>query len=143
MGISNARVGPGFQLKVSDATLSVFTAVAEVHNIKGPKITTKMISVFNQTSPSKFDEMRPSKLDLGQVTIDINYIPTEVTHNAIAGLIYLQLNGFKRAFQITNPVDAVVWSWQGYVSGFEPTWPEEDKLTAAVTIDPDGPPTIA
>jgi hypothetical protein len=143
MGASNAVVGPGFTLKVSDAGGTVYTAIAEIHDINGPGMKTKMVSVFNQQSPGKAEEQKPSKITVGDITFDISYVPTETTHNAIAGLLSLQQNGLRRNYQITNPHDAVVWSVAAYVSAFAPKWPEEDKLIAAVTLSVDGPATIA
>jgi hypothetical protein len=136
MAASNAIVGPGFQLQISDASMTNYTAIAEVQDISGPGMKTKMVSVSHQLSPSRFEEKRPSMIDAGDITFDISYVPTDSTHT---GLLALQLSQAVRNWKITNPANAVVWSGRGYVSTFSTKWPKEDRLTAALTLSIDGP----
>jgi hypothetical protein len=139
-GASNASVGPGFALQVSDSGLTNFTSIAEVHAITGPEGKVNMVSVFNQLSPGKADELRPSKITWGDITAEISYVRGDPTH---AGLLTLLANGYMRYWKITDPNSAVVWSGRCYVSGFKPEFPEDDRQKATISLSMDGPVTVA
>jgi hypothetical protein len=121
-----------------------FTTIAEVLDIRGPGIRRDTSDKTNHSSPSGWEEVMPGIKRSGEVTFSVNFIPTENTHDAGAGLLKDLNDGTLRNFKLKFPDGAVTtWSFSGYVTGFEPTAPVEGNLTADVTIKLSGVPTLA
>ena len=142
--MSNGIAAFGTLLKIGDgATPEDFTPIEEVVNITGPGLSTDPIDMTHQGSPGKCKEFIAGLKDGGEVTFDLNYIPTAVTHNATAGLINDWENGTKRNFQLVFPdIGNTTWAVTALVTGFEPSAPVEDKLAASVTLKVSGQPTL-
>lgn len=131
----------GTLFKMGDgATSEAFTTIAEVTNISGPKLALDMIEITNHSSPSAWREYVASFLDMGEITLELNFIPTNATHQLSAsGLAYHMVNRTKKNFQLVFPdTGSTTWSFSGYVSGFEINAPVDDKLGGSVTIRPTG-----
>lgn len=135
----------GTLLKIGDgATPENFTTIAEVTNISGPSLSLEPIEITSHSSPGGWKEFIGGLLDAGEVTFDINYEPTEATHNATTGLIADMVDRTLRNFQLVFPdTGNTTWSFMALVTGFEPSEPVEDKLTASVTLKLTGQPTLA
>lgn len=117
--------------------------VAEVTNIGGPSLSRNAIDATHHKSPNAWAEFIKGIKDAGEVSMDIQYVPTNATHNASAGL----LSDFAddttiSVWTLTFP-DTTVWTFPGFLTGFEPGAPIDDKLTASVTIKVSGAPTLA
>jgi hypothetical protein len=83
--------------------------------------------------------------DGGDVTFDINYNPTDPTHNAATGLLSDFANNTTVdtwALQFPD-VAATTWTFPGILTGFQAGAPHDGKLTASVTIKVAGKPTLA
>jgi len=142
---SNAIAAKGTLLKIGDgADPEVFTTIAEVMNISGPSLSMDAIDVTNQSSVNGWKESIGGLLDGGEITFDINYLPTDATHNATAGLINDMQNRTLRNFQLVFPdASSTTWSFSALITGFEPSADVSDKLTASVTLKISGQPTLA
>ena len=66
-------------------TVGSGTAVANVTNFSGPGMSTKMIGMTAHDSASAYEEMAPSFISAGELTLDLNYDPDETTHGTSAG----------------------------------------------------------
>lgn len=143
--MSDAIAAKGTLLKIGDgATPENFTSVAEVVNIGGPALSMDPIEVTNQGSTDGWKEYIAGLKDGGEVSLDLNYIPTETTHNATAGLINDLENGTVRNFQLVfSDAGGTIWAFPALVTGFEPSAPVDDKLAASVTLKVSGKPTLA
>lgn len=131
---TEALAAIGTLLKVGDGAASeAFTTLAEVTNISGPALGLDMVDVTNHSSPNYTEEKIPTIKRLGDVTLDISYVPTQATHNATTGLINDWENRTKRNFQIVTP-DSTTLAFAAYVSGFEPSYPVDGKIAASVTL---------
>jgi len=129
----------------------IFTTVAEVTNIGGPGLTQEMIDVTSHESADWRDYI-PGIAEGGEVTLDINYIPDNASHDAVAGLLKDfedQIDGTlstPRNYQLVFPdPSATVWEFAAWISGFEPTANASgtEKLGASVTLKITGQPTLA
>ncbi len=119
------------------------TAIAEILDVSGPSLSMDTIDVTHHASPEAWREYVAGLLDAGEVSFDINYVPTAATHkNASGGLLYLLATRASQAFTLTFP-DATAWTFNGFVTGFEPSAPVDDKLSASITIKLTGKPTLA
>ena len=144
---TGAILGKGIQFQVgAGAGPDVFATVAEVMDISGPGMSRAAIDVTTQDSAGKWREFIKGLKDPGEVTFDIKYVPTAATHkNAAQGLLAeldddsTTLRNFKLIFPDSG---STTWSFSGFVSGFEPSAPVENELTASVTIQLSGAPTL-
>ena len=139
--MTNAISAHGTLLKIGDGAVSEsFTTIAEVTNIGGPGLALAATS----HSSAGWQEFVGGLLDGGEVTFSINYVPTHATHNATTGLIADMVNRTLRNFQIVFPnVGATTWSFAALVTGFDPSEPVDEVLTADVTLKLSGQPTLS
>jgi predicted secreted protein len=129
----------GTILKIGSAAAGV--AVVNVTSIEGPGLSTETIDVTAHDSAGAFREEIPTFISGGEVTLRINYDPSEVTHGADAGgLVKLWEDRALSAFAIVYPTTpATNVEYSGYVTGFAPSAPFDGKLEANVTIKISGP----
>lgn len=121
-----------------------FTTIAEVANISGPGLSLDAIDVTHHSSTGGWREFVGGLLDGGVVSLDINYDPTDGTHDASTGLIADMVARTVRNFQLVFPDTAnTTWSFSALVTGFEPSEPVDNKLAASVTLKISGQPTLA
>jgi hypothetical protein len=129
----------------ADGILEYWRDVAAVTNISGPALALDTEDVTAHDSPNGWEESVPTVLRTGEVGLDINYDPAEVTHDATDGLPMVmgtrRLNNFELVLPVPAPA-GTVWAFNGYVTGFEPSAPHDGKLSASVTIKPSGEPTL-
>lgn len=135
----------GTELRVGDgAGPEVFTPVAGVTNISGPGFSLDTIDGTAHDSPGAVEEVIPSIIRTGELTLDINYDPNDPTHDAADGLLSTMFARSLRNYQLAFPTSPeVVWTFAAYVTGFEPSAPYDDKLSASVTLRISGAPTLA
>jgi len=134
----------GTLLKIGDGQPSeVFTTIAEVTEISGPSLEQESLEVTSHDSSGGFREFVGGLIDGGEITLTINYVPTEATHNATTGLIADLKNMIVRNFQLVFPDSgSTTWNLSALVQSFEPTEPVDDKLGADVTLKVTGEPTL-
>jgi predicted secreted protein len=119
------------------------TVVANVKNITGPGLKLDTADVTTHDSTGGWEEVVGTILRSGEVKLDLVYDPSGATHkNAGHGLLALMVAKAAHGFTLTFP-DAVAWSFNGLVTGFEPAGPHDKDLTASVTIKVTGQPTLA
>jgi predicted secreted protein len=145
MPATNAVNAFGTLLKIGDGGGSeVFTTIAEVTNISGPSLSLDTIEVTNHSSTNGWKERIAGLLDAGEVTFDINYLPTDATHSFSAGLVKDMVNRTKRNFKIVFPnTGNTTWTFSAFVTKFQPKAPTNDRLTASVSLMITGQPTLA
>ena len=125
------------------ATPEIWTTIAEVTNIGGPSLSQEAVDVTSHSSAGAFREKVGGLLDGGEISLDINFVPTGATHKeAVGGLLYnytaRSVNNYKLLF-----VDTTYWIVPALVTGFTPDMSIEGKLGAAVTLTVSGEPTLA
>ena len=108
-------------------------AIVNVTNISGPSLGLDTEDVTAHDSVGGWEEVIPTILRSGEVTLDINYSPAAATHkNAALGLLNMLINRTLTAWTIGGPMGA--WTFSAYVTKFEPSAPFEGKLTASVSM---------
>lgn len=138
-----ARVlGSKVTIEMGDgADPEVFTKVANVKSIGGPGMSREVID-----TTSHGDEARRKMADLidaGEVPLEIQWDPSETTHDETTGLYGAFMDGENRNFKIKFGTAATL-SFAGFVSAFEfGAEAEGGVLTATTTITIDGLPTLA
>lgn len=135
--MTSAISGFGTQLKIGG------TAIVELQDVSGPSLSLETIEVTSHSSLDGWKEYIAGLLDAGEVSFDINYVPTAATHkNASGGLLYLLGQRSLQAFTLVFP-DSTSWTFNAFVTSFEPSAPVQDKLTASITLKLAGKPTLA
>lgn len=120
-----------------------FTTIAELLDIEGPEIELDTEEATSHSSTDGWAEYVGTILDGGEVSFEVNYIPTNATHNATTGLIADMKNRTKRNFQIVFP-DAgnTTWSFTALVTKVGPGAPVRGKLSGSITLKMTGKPTL-
>ena len=143
--MSNAISAFGTLLKIGDGGGSEnFTTIAEVTNISGPGFALETTEVTNHSSTGGWREYIATLLDAGEVSFDINFIPTEATHSYSSGLIKDMVNKTKRNFKLVFPnAGNTTWTFSAFVTSFEPAAATDAQLSASVTLKITGQPTLS
>lgn len=121
------------------------TAVAQVISITGPGLSLDTEDATDHDSPGGWEEVLATILRSGEITLEIHYDPTDPSHDAAAGLRSHFEARTVLDIRITAP-DAgstVTFEGKALVTGFEPSYPHDGKLTASVTFKVTGQPTLA
>ena len=108
--------------------------VAEVTNISGPGLSVDMEDVTNHDSDGAWEELIPTIKRSGEITADINFIPATNSFADKIGDLYANAT-------LTFP-DDTVWTFDCYVTGFEPEAPVEGKLAGSITLKLTGEPSL-
>lgn len=141
---TGAIFAQGTLLQLGDGgTSEVFTTIAEVLSLTGPTLTRDTIDVTNQSSTGGFREFINGLKDGGEVSFDLNYIPTEATHDASTGLLADYESGVSRNFKLIFPdTGATTWLFTGVVRDFQISAEVDSQLRASCVIKVSGAPTL-
>jgi len=112
-----------------------FTEIAELRDITPPGLTRNMIEM---TTHNEADDAHVVGIRRhGELTFNVNFVPTNATHDHSTGLQKAWFDGTRDIYRITYP-DGSQWLFSGFVANFEPDAPVDDRLSADVTIRPTG-----
>lgn len=134
-----------------DATSNNTTAgvalatVAQVQSVGGPGLSVDTEDVTTHDSTNAWEEVIATIIRSGEVSMDIVYDPADDTHDATAGngLLSRKVGKTLTDFSLIFPDSAsTTWSFDGYVTGFEPSEPHDGALTASVTAKITGEMTL-
>lgn len=141
---TGALAAYGVLLKIGNgATSETFTTIAEVRDIEGPELELEAKEVTSHDSGG-WREYIGTLLTGGEVSFELNFIPTNATQSYSSGLIEDMVNRTKRNFQIIfSDTGATTWAFSALVTGFKPSAAVEDELLAEVTLQVTGQPTLA
>ena len=103
----------------------------EILDVSGPSYARDPIEMTHQGSV-KAKEFTPADLyDGGEVTFDVHYNPDSA----------IPVDEVTEEITVTWPAGATV-VFDGFMTGFEPTGPLNDKMTASATVKVTGEPVI-
>lgn len=141
--------GTLLQLGRGDGPPETYDTIGGISNITGPGFSTDTIDVTAHDSPGAFEESIVTIIRQGELTVDLNYDPADPQHSADPaalnlGVPQLLFQREKRNWRMIFPSSPPVpWDFEAYVTGFEPSAPYDDKLSASVTLKLTGQPTLA
>lgn len=108
------------------------TAIAEVAGITGPGISRNAIDATHLNSPSQAKEFIAGLIDAGEVSLDLNWLPSDATHAALFNDL---MAGTKDTYSIVWPnAGPTTWTFTALVTAFSPTAPKDDRLSASATL---------
>jgi len=147
---SNAIPSYGTLLQRSGATAGStpsYQTLGEVKNIDGPSTEVSTIDVTTHSSAASgnYREFIPSLIDPGTIDVDLNWVHSDTTHQAIWADLQ---NRTKRDWKVIPPPNAAgataSITFQAYVTSFPKSFPTDDvtggkitlRITGALTITP-------
>ena len=139
MAASNGLIGFGTTLLKgnADGPPETFTALGvEVTNLSAPNMSRNAVDVTHSASPSSTREFIAGLIDSGEFSVDINFIP------ATSDVVITAIQAARATWQILFPND-IAWTFEAFCTGYNPTAPLDDKMTASVTFKISGLPTIS
>jgi predicted secreted protein len=131
----------GTLLQIGDGATptEAFATIAKIKDISGPNFNRGTHDASTQTTD--WGEIVPGLKQPGEVTFDINFIPTDSTHDHSTGLLKDFVDGTKRNWKIIWPDSGSTdWQFAAYITSFEPTAPVDGLLTASLTLSLTGDP---
>lgn len=136
----------GAQIRIGDGgSPESYTTVAEVLDIGGPNLTRDTEDVSPHDSLEGYEELIATLRRTGEVTFDVNFVPSHATHGpAAGGLVYLYQNSERVNFQLVlAPSIGYTWSFAALITGLNMNNPVGGASKASITLKPTGKPTLA
>lgn len=125
---TQASIGNGAQFQIESATPGTYTALAEVFDITPPNEVTDVIDASHMGSPDR--EFVMGLTDPGETSFEMNFVPGSTSEGLILAAKAARV---AKNFRIVFP-NAATWTFAGLLTGYEPAVPNDDKMTATVTI---------
>lgn len=129
MADTQASIGYGTFFHISEDLGATWTEMAEVYDITAPNDSVDEVDATHMQSPNRTREFIPGLIDPGEASFEMNFVPGSPSDLKIAAL---KTAGTRVRCRITFP-NAVAWTFTGWVSGYEPAVPTDDRMTASVT----------
>lgn len=141
MPSSLAQLGYGtlFQREI-DGAPGTWATVTETIKGGGPGMKADMKEVTNLLSPNTYKEFIAGLREGGDFTFEGNYLPKDAVQLKLQSDLNL---GTLKKWQVILPSTLGTWSFSGYVSSINPTYPLDDRATYTGTIKITGQPTLA
>lgn len=139
---TEARIGYGTLFKTGNgASPEVFTTLAEVTSITPPNMARDSIDASHEQSPDAWREFIAGMKDGGEVKMDLNFVPGGSAAAALTGELDLSASDAVKNRQILFP-DGSMFEFVGFLTGFEPDAPLDDKMSGTATFKVTGKPTL-
>lgn len=134
--MSDALSSFGTFLKIGDGgTPETFATIAEVLDIDGPDMSLETEDVTSHSSANGWDESVGTILSGGEVSYELNFVPTDATHDMTTGLQADMINRTLRNFQLVYPdPGGNGYAFAALVTGFKVKAPVKGKLAADVKM---------
>lgn len=119
---STAQSAFNSQLQVGDSAptyATVYTVISEVKNIDGPGFDRDMADVTNLSSTASFKEFIPTLIDGGEITFEINYVPTSASHMALIAAMKDTTSAANGYYRICWPCPAAAKAISGIATDTE------------------------
>lgn len=136
---TNAKIGHGVLFKIASGdSPSVMTSIGEITSVTPPAISRDAIDATHTASPEKWREFIAGLKDGGEASADINFVPGSDGH----GLLMDQLDlDTPTECEIDFP-DGSKFEFDAILTGYAPSAPIDDKMTATVTFKVSGKPVF-
>lgn len=125
-----ASIGYGSLLEISTDGGSTWNEIAEVFSITPPSSAVDIIDVTHMQSVGRDREFILGLNDPGEASMELNFVPGSETDDL---LLQIKAAYAPVKCRITWP-NSVVWTFDGLLTGYEPSAPNDDKMTATVTF---------
>jgi predicted secreted protein len=133
----------GTQFKRDSDGAGTYVTIANVSDLSGPSRTRDAIEVTAHDSPNQYREFVKGLKDGGEVTLTVNYDPSNNTHSALDSDFE---EDALRAYQVVvlpGESDEHTWSINGLITNLSDAFPIDDRMEREVTLKISGKPTLA
>lgn len=129
-------VGTGAYVSGGTLTIaSTFTVVAELTNLEDLGATAQTVNVTAHDAPDAWSSKISTFLDVGNMRVSLNFVPTHGTHNATTGLYKLFHDRIRRPVMVVLPdVGKTVWSMTAITTGWDENHPVNGALVTTVNL---------
>ena len=140
MAATEADIGYGAIFKVGNggSPTETFTDFgAEVTSITPPGYSRDALDATHMASPDKFREYIAGLMDAGEVSMDLNYVPS--TGDAFVAALIAGKQNYQIDFSDAN----VTFTFSAICTAYQPTAPVDGKMTATATFKVSGKPVLS
>lgn len=137
-----AKPSFGMRLQVGDSSGSTFVDVAEVTDVKW-KESAQIEDVTAHDTGVPWRSRIPTLLSYGPVTISVNEVPLNATHNATAGLKYIFRNRLERQYKLVDPDGEETETFYAIISDIDHERTVAGTKKANYTFQGSGAPTTS
>lgn len=135
---TGAMIGHTTTFEIESATPGTYTPVAEVLDVTPPGLSRDAVDATNSGSTDGWREYVAGLKDGGEVSFELNFIPGGTAETAIFAEFAKDVT---TNYRITFP-NADTWIFAGFITGFEPSAPQDDRMTATATFKLSGKPAF-
>lgn len=134
--MTDAKIGWGSKFQIWNATASppAFEDMGEVTNITPPSKQKDQIDATHMQSPNRTREFIAGLTDPGEAGITMNFVPGSTSDDRLREL---DESGETVEMRIVFP-NNVTWTFDAFVSQYQPDVPVDDRMTAEVTFKVSG-----
>lgn len=133
--------GTEFQRGNGATPTEVFTTIAHVTKIGGPARKRDTIDVTTHQSPDGWMEFIGSLKDGGEISLEVNYDPTEATHDLDDDFDDVDPRHYKIVI-LPDTADEYTWALSGILTELGDEFPYDDKMSRSMTIKVTGKPVL-
>lgn len=133
--------GTQFQRGDGATPTEAFVTIANVTNIGGPERERETIDMTAHDSPDGWREFVGGLKDGGEISLDLNYDPTESTHD-LDDDFDDRLPRNYRLIILPETADEHTWGIAGVMTKCGDEFPHDDKMARSVTVKVTGKPTL-
>lgn len=128
--MTDALIGYGGLLEISDDNGATWTEIAEVFNMTPPSNSVDIIDATHMQSPNRDREFILGLNDPGECSMEMNFVPGSATD---VFLLAIKAAYERVKCRITWP-NAVIWAFDGLLTAYEASAPTDDRMTATITF---------
>lgn len=118
-----------------------FTAMANVTSVTSPERTRDTIDVTAHDSPDGWREFVGSLKDGGEVSLEINYDPSNDTHDLDDDFDDKTPRSYRVVILPGDP-DEHTWDFKAILTQLSEEFPHDDKMSRTMTVKVSGKPTL-
>lgn len=119
-----------------------FTAIANVSSISGPARSRETIDVTAHNSPDQYMQFIGGLKDGGEVSLEINYDPTESTHDLDDDFDDTEPRNYQIVI-LPDTADEHTWDFAGILTELSDEFPYDDKMGRSMTVKITGKPVLS
>lgn len=119
----------------------LFTTIANVQTISGPNRTRETIDVTAHDSVDAYMEFLGGLKDGGEVALEINYDPTETTHDLDGDFMDVDPRNYQVVI-LPDTIDEYTWDFAGVLTELGDEFPYDDKMSRSLTVKVTGKPVL-
>lgn len=123
-----ASIGNGSDFQIESSTPGTYTTVAEVTDITPPNETVDAVTFGSLDSVYK--KTIAGLIDPGEASFEMSFVPGSASEDLILTTLRARA---EKSFRIVFP-NLATWTFPGIITGYEPAAPNEERMTATVTI---------